>query len=80
MHKIWIRTEYFLTSFDGDSVGTSVGLDEGDADGAFEGDPVGLSVSGLDPQDPNEVVVKLPNSPVVKTGVSSTVTTTEPSP
>ena len=78
MIEIGIKVQ--LTSFDGDPVGTSVGLEEGDADGAFEGDPVGLSVSGLDPQDPNEVVVKLPNSPVVKTGVSSTVTTTEPSP
>ena len=85
MHKIWIRAEYKLTSFDGDPVGTSVGLEEGDTDGAFNGDPVGLSVSGLDPQDPNEVDVELPNSPddmavVVMAELPSTVTSTDPSP
>ena len=79
------RTEYFLTSFDGDPVGTSVGLEEGDTDGAFDGDSVGLGVSGLDPQDPNEVEVEVPNSPddmavVVMAELPSTVTSTEPDP
>ena len=55
-------------------------MEEGDTDGDFEGDPVGLSVSGLDPQDPNEVDVELPNAPDDMAVVPSTFTSTEPDP
>jgi len=41
---------------------------------------VGLSVSGLDAHDPNEVDVELRKSPVVMTGVLSTVNLTDPDP
>ena len=48
--------------------------------GDFDGEREGLSVSGLDPQDPNEVDVELPNAPAVKAVLPSTVTPTEPDP
>ena len=35
------HNEQKLTSFDGDSVGTAVGLDEGETDGPFDGDAEG---------------------------------------
>lgn len=48
--------------------------------GDFDGDSVGLGVSGLDTHDPNEVDVELPKSPAVMAVVPSTFTSTDPFP
>ena len=69
----------------GSDTGLFVGLDEGESVGfAVIGLRVGLGVGDLvglvDPQDPNEVDVELPNAPAVMAAVPSTVTSIDPIP
>ena len=48
MHKIYsiIQNRSRLTPLDGDPVGTTVGLEEGETDGPFDGDAEGPFVIG----------------------------------